>query len=402
MSTTEGPMSFRPYREAVESGEFVPTPYSLEVDQILRDIKAEGREANPEYWTNLGMYGWTFFHPLQKDNSLTEYTSWVNRGLGSSYFGGGSEAPAANTAGTNTVDNNYFSESDVRALYQEILGRQPGADGLNYWLERSGTMTMDELRYNIENSPEALGQTNNTTGNEDPAGGANFTEADVYALYNEILGRDPRADGLNYWMARATTMSLADLRWNIENSPEALGNTDGSGDTDTDTDTDGDGTDTGNDSPIGWYWANAGGGWQWFPFYMGEGPPANAGYVSNTADSPTGPPAGWTDPNGNNNTDPEPEPETLYTPDESMFFNGMFTAQDILGRDGGEIQSPYYSNARQNVLDQLAVQAAENGRTQNTKQEIQVAQQGAPGLTANGLFNPDYLALVRGMGLGGR
>lgn len=281
-----------------------------------------------------------------------------------------------------TTSNAYFTEADVRALYQEILGRQPGADGLNYWLDRANTMTLDELRYNISNSPEALGQTNNTTGNADPSGGPYFTQADVYSLYQEILGRDPRADGLNYWMDRASTMTLDELRYNISNSPEALYGLNNT-------------TDGGDGAPIGWYWANVGGSWNWLAYYAGEAPPLNAQYTSTGPDRPSGPPAGWTDPNA----EPEPEPETLYTPDESMFFNGMFTARDILGRDGGEVQSSFYNTARQNILDKLAIQAADDGRTQNTAEEIKQYQNNVPGFNASGLFSPDYAALLKTMGI---
>ena len=232
---------------------------------------------------------------MQTENSLTEYTTWVNRGLGNSFFGAGTVAPAANAAGTNTVDNNYFTEADVRGLYQEILGRDPRADGLQYWMEQAGTMTLEDLRWNIENSPEALGQTTNTTGNADPSGGPYFTEADVYSLYREILNRDPKADGLNYWMDRANTMTLEDLRYNIANSPEALTGINNQG-----------------EAVIqGYYWANVGGSWGWLPWYMGEAPPFNAQYTSAGPDQPSGPPAGWTDPN--TPTDPEPEPgDAIY------------------------------------------------------------------------------------------
>ena len=57
-----------------------------------------------------------------------------------------------------------------------------------------------------------------------------------------------------------------------------------------------------------------------------------------------------------------------------MFYQGMFTANDLLKRDGGEVSSPFYDNARQQVLQSLTDQAQANGRTQNTLEEIQLAQ----------------------------
>ena len=268
-----------------------------------------------------------------------------------------------------------------------------GEEGEWIWL---GTMGWVNIKADPQPEPEpgtiVFGGGGQIAGPYDPNYGneqaappptPNFTEADVYGLYQEFLNRNPRADGLAYWMEQANTMSLEDLRWNIANSQEALTGI----------------NNQGEQVVQGYYWANVGGSWSWLPYYRGEAPPLNAQYTSTGPDQPSGPPAGWTNPNTPTQPEPEPEPETLYTPDESMFFNGMFTAKDILGRDGGEIVSPYYNNARQNVLDKLAIQAADDGRTQNTAEEIRQYQNNVPGFSASGLFSPDYAALLKGMGL---
>lgn len=207
------------------------------------------------------------------------------------------------------------------------------------------------------------------------------------------------------------------------------------------------------EKPIGWYWT----GTAWLPFYQGEGAPASA-IVASTSTQPSGPPAGWVDPNSTNNTNnstettpvktvvgwmwnpetgeweevyqdtdippgaivaptstkpttppttnngntnntnsnttPNPEPEPpLYTPTADQFYGGLFTAFDLLNRDGGEIKSPFYKSAREKVLQSLADQAASQGRTQNTAEEIAMAQRSAPSLSASGLFGPNAYAL---------
>ena len=125
---------------------------------------------------------------------------------------------------------------------------------------------------------------------------------------------------------------------------------------------------------------------------------------------PTGQPPGWTDPNGGDDNGgsngggddgggDSGDSQQLYTPDSSMFYRGMFTAQDLLNANGGAVQSNFYDNARQQILNSLAQQAADNGRTQNTADEIAVAQGNAPRYSASGLFNPDYASLLANMGL---
>jgi len=81
-----------------------------------------------------------------------------------------------------------------------------------------------------------------------------------------------------------------------------------------------------------------------------------------------------------------------------MFFRGMFTANDMLSRDGGPLTSTFYDNARQEIIDSLAAQATANGRTQNTAQEIQMAQGYTPTYSAGGLFNSSNADIMRSIG----
>jgi hypothetical protein len=133
---------------------------------------------------------------------------------------------------------------------------------------------------------------------------------------------------------------------------------------------------------------------------------------------PTGEPANWVNPDtegngggggngngggdgngggGNGNGGGEPPEEKLYTPNGSQFFQGMFTANDMLFRNGGTIDSEFYNGLRRNILASLAQTAADNGRTQNTAEEIALAQ-GKGGYSASGLFDPNVAGFASALG----
>lgn len=80
-----GSMAYRPYREAVESGQFTPSKEALEADAF---IASTSPETHPDKYTFLGTMGWVYTGPEAMNTSLSEYTAWVNRGLGDSGFGG--------------------------------------------------------------------------------------------------------------------------------------------------------------------------------------------------------------------------------------------------------------------------------------------------------------------------
>lgn len=64
-------------------------------------------------------------------------------------------APAA-TAATTTTGNPSVNAQQVTALYQEILGRTPSQADINYWVDRSKTMTAAQVRAAIEATDEAF------------------------------------------------------------------------------------------------------------------------------------------------------------------------------------------------------------------------------------------------------
>ena len=245
-----------------------------------------------------------------------------------------------------------------------------------------------------------------------------YTLNDINALYVELLGRNGKPENMQYWLDALLngSQSLDQVRSNIMLSEEYLANQanaaaeadtaseDDGGDTTTTT-AGGDDTTTTttNDGPTlsGYYWAMSGNGWQWFPYYSNEGPPAGA-ITSGPDAMPSGAPAGWQDPNATSTTTTatttdttvEPTPPQLYTPSGDQFFQGMFTANDMLFRDGDTIDSDFYGGLRRNILAGLAQTAADNGRTQNTAEEIALAQGGNNSYSASGLFDPTIAGIA--------
>lgn len=106
----------------------------------------------------------------------------------------------------------------VNALYQQYLGRDAEQAGLDYWMNSGGTLA--DLEYNISISPEAKEYaTNQQDTSSTPTPTSEVTTDDIFALYQQYLGRNPELAGLNYWLTSGGT--LADLEYNISMSPEA-------------------------------------------------------------------------------------------------------------------------------------------------------------------------------------
>ena len=270
--------------------------------------------------------------------------------------------------------------------------------------------------------PENQVTNNTTTTGSSDTGSTNSTPATDYTdlyksqvtnLYYQHLGRAPLEAGLNYWVNDMNNgQTLAQVEYNIMNSQEYLTNkanadaaAAGGEEEEEDTTTI---TTPGGDQPTltGYYWGlGQNNGWGWFPYYSNEAPPAGA-FTSGPDAQPSGAPEGWTNPNlqpnpdttGGDETTETPAGPNLYTPRGDQFYQGMFTANDMLFRDGGTIDSSFYNNLRQNVLAGLAQTAADNGRTQNTAEEIALAQ-GNGGYSASGLFDPSVAGLYRSLGI---
>lgn len=90
----------------------------------------------------------------------------------------------------------------ITAMYVASFSRAPDADGLMYWGERAlGLMKDDELDFGaaatvISEHFYNAGQANGESGTE--LGTADF----ITTAYHNLLGREPDAGGLDYWVER--------------------------------------------------------------------------------------------------------------------------------------------------------------------------------------------------------
>lgn len=356
---------------------FQPTQRAMDADAF---IASRNPQDHPDEFTWVGSMGYVYTGPAAFYTSDSEYTAWLNSKLSSAPMDNGIDAARA-------VDNNP-SIPKIAAPIDEYV------------------------------SNPAL----------PPASG--YTLDDVNSVYLEILGRSGEQAGLDYWLGELEKngKDLDWLRAAFKNTPEYAAKLEAdNANTTTNTNT----TTGGNTGPtiVGYYYASLNGSWRWFPYDSDETPPAGLPVVQG-ATMPSAPPAGY-DENGpivtntggstnttstggsantanaggstntggstNNGGDNTVQPQGLFTPDASMFFKGMYTAGDLLRRDGGTVQSPYYENARQEVLESLKRTALANGRTQNTQAEIQAAQSGTVPYSAGGLFDPATLMISRNL-----
>jgi hypothetical protein len=97
--------------------------------------------------------------------------------------------------------------ASITTLYQDILGREPETEGLEYWVNEVAHtgLTLDQVAGSIAMSNEAL--TNKIT-----------------ALYQDILGREPEAEGLEYWINEVVNSGLTidEVAQSIGQSSEAI------------------------------------------------------------------------------------------------------------------------------------------------------------------------------------
>ena len=270
---------------------FTPSERALVADEYIANSSPS---KHPNEWQFISGIGWTYVGPYAYYTSESEYTAWLNSQMTERPLADGNDAARAISANPGVPKGS----GQFASGYDPTTAQAP----------------------------------RNTLG---------YTEQDVYRLYNQYLDRDPEAPGLAYWMGEAAKgATLADLEYNIANSSEALtGERQNQSGADTSSNT------SGGQVAEGWYWASIGGAYQWLPVYPGESPLAGAPYVAGP-NSPSGPPAGY-DANGptnntggdtggtNNGTVDTTQPVGMFSPDASMFYQGMFTANDLLKRDGG-------------------------------------------------------------------
>jgi hypothetical protein len=107
-------------------------------------------------------------------------------------------------------------------MYQEILGRDADAFGLDYYTSEitSGRMTLDVVRARMENGDQYSNEFKNTVCKDD----AKLTTV-VSNLYIDILGRNADAEGLKIYKDQliAGTKTISQIRAELEASSEFAG-----------------------------------------------------------------------------------------------------------------------------------------------------------------------------------
>lgn len=104
----------------------------------------------------------------------------------------------------------------VYRLYEAAFNRAPKVGGQGYWLSRlDNGETLNQLAADFIQTDEFR-----SIYGENPTP-VNF----IYQLFNNILGRDPKQGGLNYWLEKLEQSSMAEVLAGIAESKENLDNT---------------------------------------------------------------------------------------------------------------------------------------------------------------------------------
>ena len=146
----------------------------------------------------------TFFNRSPEADGKKYWQDWLNKGVSRKFvLAGFINSPEYTKVcadyginrGTYTSDEARDKNTQVLAfvsrLYSECLGRKGDANGLNFYSGNllSGAATGKEIARGFVYSPE-FDKTYKTQ------------QAKVTAMYKAILGRNPDANGLNYWMVQ--------------------------------------------------------------------------------------------------------------------------------------------------------------------------------------------------------
>jgi len=105
-----------------------------------------------------------------------------------------------------STSTEYISDQ-VEASYLARLGRDADPKGLAFWVDyiHHGA-TLEDLEISFLGTPEYYSSAGALYPGHSPA------EAFVYAVYNDVLGRNPDSNGLGYWVGR---LNAGDPAWHL-------------------------------------------------------------------------------------------------------------------------------------------------------------------------------------------
>jgi hypothetical protein len=96
------------------------------------------------------------------------------------------------------LNRNIVSDDEVVKLYIATFDRIPDIDGLDYWVNDSG-LTIESIAQSFFDQPETQSKYPDTLS----------TDEFVKAVYNNLFGRDPDSNGLNYWVQELDSGSIS-------------------------------------------------------------------------------------------------------------------------------------------------------------------------------------------------
>ncbi|MEE3716784.1 DUF4214 domain-containing protein [Tumidithrix elongata RA019] len=112
--------------------------------------------------------------------------------------------------------NTLAIDQAINRIYQQYLGRNADASGLQTYrnmLMNGGSI--EDVRNAVANSPEARNRNGNQGNNQ-------TIEQAINRIFQEFLGRDADASGLQFYRNSITNgRSIDDVRSEVSNSPEA-------------------------------------------------------------------------------------------------------------------------------------------------------------------------------------
>jgi hypothetical protein len=152
-----------------------------------------GREASLEdlkYWAKDIESGDSFADVIANINTIAARGGATGTTTGTTGTTGTTTVATDSEGPTKQTQNTAADAKTISELYEEILGREPDAAGLEYWL--STKQTPKQIEDNIR-----------------------FIEKEAISeLYRNILGRAPDAAGLDYWADKGGT--LEEIEKNIK------------------------------------------------------------------------------------------------------------------------------------------------------------------------------------------
>ena len=111
---------------------------------------------------------------------------------------------------------------EIIEFYRHILGREPDIEGLKYWtLQYNKGMSLEQIKQAFYTSEEYRNLHSAKPVIQEPQRDISFAREKIDGFYRDILGREPDAEGYQYWVQRCVGgMPLEQIKGAFYNSSE--------------------------------------------------------------------------------------------------------------------------------------------------------------------------------------